>query len=657
MAYYSDLSAADSSGGEDDSDEDDDFALAPTGNNRHATTISSQLQTVILHVDIDCFYCQCEHLDRKLPTSQPLAVGQKHIIVTSNYAARAEGVKKLQLREDAYKACPNLLIVEGSDLERYRKHGRKMYDALRDCVQNEFSMLKADGMLPPAVSRGRGMDEMQADLTSLVDALPRDAQNTKRSNDEKPIYIYGEYRETATLTEDQTGAEAVVQAYDPSLEHCRTISSQVKTLCQTRLLNAAEKLGRAIQQTILERTGFTTTLGISVNPLLAKLASDLQKPSSVNVLYPWRAPPLIASMPLRKIPDAGHRTIKLLKPVLEQYHGSRKGERDAFWTCQDLLRLPTSEVKRVIESEEKCTMLLQRCRGLDTTTIVDDQGEAPKTISCENSFRRGTVVTPEAVWKGMEELYVRLPRLLKDRREWSQHPQKAYPMTLRLTARVVDKSLLGKFKRRRPFVTRSKQIPFARGRELLDETDSDRQKAIVQNTVRPLVRSLVLDAVKPGDLNVTRLNIAVTNFQDVTDAADLTMHTQGNSPGLTQQSLTMAHFSSPGGLSQPASSFSSQKRNQSTRHSKSSLESAFKKQRHAPPSQPASAATPRSCPSQTKVSSLPNGIDPNTLAELPPEMVNDIIRDYNHVVSSRDSTKSKAKAKAGRIDHFFARRN
>ena len=30
MAYYSDLSAADSSGGEDDSDEDDDFALAPT---------------------------------------------------------------------------------------------------------------------------------------------------------------------------------------------------------------------------------------------------------------------------------------------------------------------------------------------------------------------------------------------------------------------------------------------------------------------------------------------------------------------------------------------------------------------------------------------------------------------------------------------------
>ena len=408
MSYYSDLSAADSSGDNDSEDEDDDDCFAmplssrkrktPTlhhdgregfGNNKNGpirstakttetaysnATLSSQFHNIILHLDIDCFYCQCEHLDRKVPTSRPLAIGQKHIIVTSNYAARAMGVKKLQLREDAYKACPQLLILEGSDLERYRKHGRKVYDVFRGCILQYNSNSNShvvDGSTAapkrvPAVSRGRGMDEMQADLTCLADSFSRAcALSVVKTYDEKPIYIYGNQNVTTTLTEDQTGAEAKVQAYDFSADnniyydqpqHHQQQHDVSKERCQKTLQDAAETLGRYIQRTILDRTGFTTTLGLSVNPLLAKLASDLQKPSSVNVLYPWRAPPLMASMPLRKIPDAGYKTIKVLTPVLEQFHrnnsnNNRTGEsaKKEFWTCRDLLSLPQAEVKRVLE--------------------------------------------------------------------------------------------------------------------------------------------------------------------------------------------------------------------------------------------------------------------------------------------------------------------
>jgi nucleotidyltransferase/DNA polymerase involved in DNA repair len=96
---------------------------------------------------------------------------------------------------------------------------------------------------------------------------------------------------------------------------------------------AAQKFGRFIQQTIFDRTGFTTTLGISTSPLLAKLATDLNKPMSLNVLFPWRSSSLIASMPLRKIPDAGRRTIQLLNPALEKFHGAKKAPT-SFWTCQ-----------------------------------------------------------------------------------------------------------------------------------------------------------------------------------------------------------------------------------------------------------------------------------------------------------------------------------
>ena len=325
-------------------------------------------------------------------------------------------------------------------------------------------------------------------------------------------------------------------------------------------------------------------------------------------------------------------------------------------------------------------MLLQRCTGLDSTTIVDDQGEPPKTVSCENSFRRGTVITPDSVWQGLEDLYVRLPRLLKDRRGWSKHPSKAYPTTLRLTARVLDRNLLlgqqqsGSKKRwRRPFVTRSKQIPFTRGRELVEETDANRQTAIVKSTVKPLVQSLVLDAVKPGDLNLTRINIAVTNFQDVSVTVSDPKHTRGgasqSSPGITHQQLSYSqeYFGSQRGTSRsptlPNHSSSGSKRPRQS----PSLESAFKKQRTsvdlAPPKDgsgriPCHQVTQQYAP-KTSIpcnESLPAGIDAKTLAELPPEMVKDIIRDYSQVAKRKNSSCNKKPKPKARIDHFFARR-
>jgi hypothetical protein len=248
MPYYSDLSA-DSSSGDDDDDgfseaSDHNHPLPPsqieiTGregaasvhhqdaendDDRTRDAHQQQLQSCILHLDLDCFYCACEELDRKLPKSRPLAIGQKHIIVTCNYEARRWGVKKLQLREDARKACPHILIVEGSDLERYRRHARNVYEVFRKCIQEEcdkhFILCRENSSSQqiPAVRRGRGMDEMQADLSFLVDALfsQRNDDSEDITNNDKPdssVYVYGEEKRTTILTEDQTGAQATVEPY------------------------------------------------------------------------------------------------------------------------------------------------------------------------------------------------------------------------------------------------------------------------------------------------------------------------------------------------------------------------------------------------------------------------------------------------------------
>ena len=167
-------------------------------------------------------------------------------------------------------------------------------------------------------------------------------------------------------------------------------------------------------------------------------------------------------------------------------------------------------------SEQQCDIILENCRGLDKTRVVDDQGGLPKTVSCENSFRRGTLCSMKGVWVALGQLFDRLPRLLKDRTSWSKRPDSAYPLTIRLTARVVDECL--RSTKRRPFVTRSAQCRFD-GQRLLHTKDLKNQSEMIKNAVIPLVRQL-LGGSSTKDVDVTRLNIAVTSFQDIPELFD-----------------------------------------------------------------------------------------------------------------------------------------
>jgi impB/mucB/samB family C-terminal domain len=315
------------------------------------------------------------------------------------------------------------------------------------------------------------------------------------------------------------------------------------------------------------------------------------------------------------------------------------------------LQLSSSLTKKPIVSDEQVKRLLQRCRGVDTVSITDDDGEAPKTISVENSFRRSTVVTPEAVWRLLEQLYVRLPRLLKDRRDWSRNPKKAYPTIIKLTARTVDSTLQSNPNRRgRPFVTRSKQVPF-RGQELMEEANPHRQATLIQNAVRPLVQSLVLN--NTDEVNVTRLNIAVTKFQDIAEAMDGFGTSQA---AATTQQLARCMSQRPAqqlsqtvSKQQPAATL----KQPPTRSIQPTElhEHVDKKQKVTKLS--LSPSSTQSSPECTRKSGC--GIDPVTLAELPPDMVKEIVRDYNMVVRNNrlGIKRTTTKRKAARIDHFF----
>jgi DNA polymerase iota len=61
-------------------------------------------------------------------------VQQKQIVVTCNYEARRRGLHKLQLIKDAKRICPDVVIVLGEDLTRFRDASKELYRFLNRFV-------------------------------------------------------------------------------------------------------------------------------------------------------------------------------------------------------------------------------------------------------------------------------------------------------------------------------------------------------------------------------------------------------------------------------------------------------------------------------------------------------------------------------------------
>uniref|UniRef100_A0A2K6TDK9 DNA polymerase iota n=1 Tax=Saimiri boliviensis boliviensis TaxID=39432 RepID=A0A2K6TDK9_SAIBB len=121
---------------------------------------------VIVHVDLDCFYAQVEMISNPELKDKPLGVQQKYLVVTCNYEARKLGVKKLMNVRAAKEKCPQLVLVNGEDLTRYREMSYKVTELLE-----EFS---------PVVER-LGFDENFVDLTEMVEKRLRQLQSDELS--------------------------------------------------------------------------------------------------------------------------------------------------------------------------------------------------------------------------------------------------------------------------------------------------------------------------------------------------------------------------------------------------------------------------------------------------------------------------------------------
>ncbi|XP_021568316.1 DNA polymerase iota isoform X2 [Carlito syrichta] len=104
---------------------------------------------------------------------KPLGVQQKYLVVTCNYEARRLGVEKLMSVRDAKEKCPQLILVNGEDLTRYREMSYKVTELLE-----EFS---------PVVER-LGFDENFVDITEVVEKRLQQLQSDDLSSVSGHVY-------------------------------------------------------------------------------------------------------------------------------------------------------------------------------------------------------------------------------------------------------------------------------------------------------------------------------------------------------------------------------------------------------------------------------------------------------------------------------------
>ncbi|XP_035579837.1 DNA polymerase iota isoform X4 [Zalophus californianus] len=201
---------------------------------------------------------------------KPLGVQQKYLVVTCNYEARKLGVKKLMNVRDAKEKCPQLVLVNGEDLTRYREMSYKVTELLE-----EFS---------PVVER-LGFDENFVDLTEMVEKRLQQLQSDELSALTGSGHVYN---------------NQYINLHD--IVHIRLlVGSQI----------AAE-----MREAMYNQLGLTGCAGVASNKLLAKLVSGIFKPNQQTVLLPESSQVLIQSLShVKEMPGIGYKTAKRLEAL------------------------------------------------------------------------------------------------------------------------------------------------------------------------------------------------------------------------------------------------------------------------------------------------------------------------------------------------------
>jgi DNA polymerase-4 len=148
---------------------------------------------------------------------------------------------------------------------------------------------------------------------------------------------------------------------------------------------------RRVKHRIREETGLVCSIGVAPNKLLAKIASDLDKPDGFCVLTPEGMLDAVGDRPASLIPGVGPKTTERLRAA---------GVR----TVRDLAVADTELLSRAV-GPRLGAELQARANGIDDRTVQTER--EPKSESAETTFAQD-VSDPELVNQTLDRLAARV---------------------------------------------------------------------------------------------------------------------------------------------------------------------------------------------------------------------------------------------------------
>ncbi|CAD0093092.1 unnamed protein product [Aureobasidium mustum] len=173
---------------------------------------------------------------------------------------RRRGLRKLQLIKEAREVCPDVIVVLGEDIGRFRDASKTLYQFLRSFSWND----RAERL---------GFDEVWLDVTDMI-----------------------EYNISLLNQHDLSQSFFVLQKDDPTQgfafdatcyagpTHPNSVTADDEVL--SLRLKIGSHLALHLRNELERKTGYTSTVGISTSKLLSKLVGNMHKPRDQTTLIP-----------------------------------------------------------------------------------------------------------------------------------------------------------------------------------------------------------------------------------------------------------------------------------------------------------------------------------------------------------------------------------
>jgi DNA polymerase-4 len=153
-----------------------------------------------------------------------------------------------------------------------------------------------------------------------------------------------------------------------------------------------ENVGRELKERVREVSGgVTASIGAGSSKLIAKIASDLDKPDGLVIVSPGTEPTLLRPMPVSTIPGVGPATNERLRRI-------------GVHTVAELERVPEKELVAVL-GKALGQALYRLARAQDDRPVVAERES--KSISVEDTFDRD-IADPSLLAAIVERLAIRV---------------------------------------------------------------------------------------------------------------------------------------------------------------------------------------------------------------------------------------------------------